>query len=394
MKPENQANLEEVTKSRHIQDATRFMLWGKSAGRCQFMGCNKPIWKNPVSQEPVNIAQAAHIYAYSDQGPRGNEGIDPSKLNDLENLMLTCHACHKTIDSNKDGGRYTVELLQSWKLNHESRVERVTGIDPGCHSFILHYGTDIGNVSSPFHFSKTAVALFDQRHPAEDRAIEIGTGKSEWTEKDPEFWRIAERELTSKYERLVAPRLAEGEIDHLSVFGLTRMPLLIKLGTLLTDIHDVDVFQLHRNPKGWSWPEKDDHQTIEPLVERPESYNGTPALVVSLSATITNDRVTNLLGEDTNIWKLTLAEPNKECIRSRADLAVIYQTYLKLLDEIKAKHGHDATLSIFPSAPVSTMIQLGLARQPKADMDWVIYDEVRELGGFIKALDIPNNLTK
>ena len=392
MKPENKAKLKEVT--RHIKEPVRYLLWGRSAGRCQFKGCNKPMWKNSVSQKPANIAQAAHIYAYSENGPRRNKDINKEDLNKNPNLMLICHECHTEIDKEKDGGIYPVELLQKWKREHEERIERVAGIDPNHKSHILHYGTGIGKVDSPLKYTNTAHALFPKRHPAEDRAIEIGTGSSFWTEKDPEFWMIAEKELTGKYEHFLAPRLATGEIEHLSVFGLTRMPLLIKLGTLLTDIRDVDVFQLHRNPKGWCWPEEDELLTIEPLVERPKTFNDAPVLIVSFSATISEDRVTKVLGESVNIWKLTIAEPNKECIRSRADLTAIYQTYLKLLDEIKAKHGHDATLSIFPSAPVSTMIQLGLARQPKADMDWVIYDEVRELGGFIKALNISNNLTR
>lgn len=377
--------LEEVTKSRHISDTTRFLLWGRAGGRCEFKGCNKPVWKNPLTQESVNIAQAAHIYAFSAKGPRGNEGIDPSDLNAFSNLMLTCHACHKTIDEG-DGGPYTVELLQQWKSAHEERVERVTGIDPDHQSNVVLYGKGIGEVDSPLRFDRAAKAMFPERYPAEDRAIELAIGTTDWTERDSEFWRIEDEDLQRKYGRLLRERLASGEVSLLSVFAQAPMPLLVRLGSLLTDIRDVEVFQLHRNPKGWSWPAE--AKNIELRVEKPTSFDGAPALVIALSATITDDRIERVLGADSSIWRLTIPEPTQECIRSRADLNEFYLTALKLMDEIKASHGHDAVLSIFPAAPVSTMVELGKARQPKADMDWVIYDEVKSLGGFVEAIRI------
>jgi len=95
----------EVTKSRHIKDSVRWMLWGKAAGRCGFTGCNRQLWKSPVTQEPVNIEEAAHVYAFSSGGPRGNDGIAEVKLNDIDNLMLACHDCHRKMDQEAPGDR-------------------------------------------------------------------------------------------------------------------------------------------------------------------------------------------------------------------------------------------------------------------------------------------------
>jgi hypothetical protein len=41
--------------------------------------------------------------ALSPGGPRGNDGISADELNELENLMLVCHGCHRKIDRKKDG---------------------------------------------------------------------------------------------------------------------------------------------------------------------------------------------------------------------------------------------------------------------------------------------------
>lgn len=389
---EGDVSLEEVTNSRHIADTTRFLLWGRSGGRCQFNGCNSPLWKNPVTQETVNVAQAAHIYAFSSSGSRGNEGVPNEELNTFSNLILACHKCHKTIDSKKDGGRYPVELLNKWKSGHEARIERVTGIDPDHHSHVILYDRAIGGMHSPVRYDRASVAMFPKRYPAEDQAIELATSASDSTERDAEFWMVEIKDLDRKFERKIGDRLANGEIHHLSIFAIAPMPLLIRLGTLLTEIRNLDVYQLHREPKGWEWPSVD--KGIEFIVEKPSIANGPPALVIALSATIDDSRVQQVLGGDTAIWRVTIPEPTQECIRSKADLSSFCQALRPLLNEIKAVHGHDAILSVFPAAPVSTMVELGRIRQPKADLNWIIYDENRALGGFIKAVEIEHQDAK
>src|SRR5688572_10464005 len=117
------AGLREV--SRHISVPVQCMLWGRAAGRCEFSGCNEPLWKSSVTQESVNIAEKAHVYAFSGEGPRGNRGIKAGVINSAENLILVCHQCHRKIDRHKDGGRYTAALLRRMKAEHEARIERV-----------------------------------------------------------------------------------------------------------------------------------------------------------------------------------------------------------------------------------------------------------------------------
>lgn len=377
--------LEEVT--RHISHPTQCLLWGRAAGRCQFMACNRPLWKSAATQETVNVAEKAHIYAFSKGGSRGNDGIAKVELNELANLLLVCHDCHKTIDRKKDGGRYSVEVLHSWKSRNEARVERVTGIDPNRQSHVLLYGANIGDVDSPLKFDDAAHALFpDDRFPAEDRPIEIVMKGSAWRDRDDEFWKIEEQNLIRKFDRHVGERLEQGQIEHLSIFGLAPMPLLIKLGTLLTDLQTAQLYQLHRDPKGWAWP--NDAQPPEFQISKPPEIKGEPALVISLSATIREDRITKVLGEDCSIWHVSIPKPSQECIRTAEALREFYKFMLPLMDEIKAAHGEDSIMHVFPAAPVSTMIELGRLRQAKADLGWRIWDENKAMGGFVRAIDI------
>jgi hypothetical protein len=362
------------------------MLWGKAAGRCEFAGCNKPLWKSSVTQEQVNIDQKAHIYSFSDDGPRGNEDISKEKLNDLANLMLVCHECHKKMDKEKDGGRYTVPLLQAWKADHERRIEIVTGIAPGKRSHILLYGANIGDHTSPLKFADTALALFPKRYPADDKPIELGTVNSSFLDRNPRFWSVESESLTTKFNQRVRERLASGDVSHLSVFALAPQPLLILLGSLMTDIPRADMFQLHREPQGWNWPEKP--KVPQFSVQEPSASTGSPALVLALSATITDDRITSVLGDDVAIWKVTVPSPYNDFLKSPEQLTSFRALLRPLLDKIKARHGQKITLHIFPAAPVSIAVELGRVRMPKADMPWTIYDQVNALGGFVAALNI------
>ena len=62
-------NIKEVT--RYIKKEVERELWARAAGRCQFNGCNRILYKSPVTQERVNISEKAHIYSFSEDGPRG-----------------------------------------------------------------------------------------------------------------------------------------------------------------------------------------------------------------------------------------------------------------------------------------------------------------------------------
>jgi hypothetical protein len=363
------------------------MLWGKAAGRCEFAGCNRPLWKSSITQESVNVAQKAHIYSFSAQGSRGNEGIAKDELNDISNLMLVCHECHQKLDGPHGSVRYTATLLRDMKNEHEERVERITGIAESRKSQILLYGANIGDHSSPLSYREAATALFPDRYPASDAPIELSTVNSSFSDRDPAFWRIEAENLRRKFEKRVRERLALGEVDHLSVFSLAPQPLLILLGTLLGDIVPSDVYQRHREPPTWKWPRDVATQQFE--LKEPVTESGTPALVLASSATVVEERITSLLGCDASVWMVTLPTPHNDAMKSREQLSRLRSLLRFVLDRIKASYSQSTVLHVFPAAAVSAAVEFGRVRMPKADMPWLIYDQVNVRGGFIPAISIP-----
>jgi SMODS-associated and fused to various effectors sensor domain len=375
-------------KSRDISRAVEAMLWGRAAGRCQFDGCNRPLWKSPITQERVNLAEKAHIYSFSSDGPRGNRGVNPKRLNALENLILVCDICHKTIDRNWTSDRYTTAQLQQWKATHETRVARVGDVGPEKSSHILLFGSNIGHHQGPLHYRQAVDAVFPHWYPAEEHAIELGVRNSVLSEvKEAVFWDSARANLEADYAQ-VRRRIKSGEIKHLSIFALAAQPLLIRLGALLGDIVRAEVYQLHREPTpSWKWPAQAP-AAPEVQIRRPPSTNGPPALLLAFSATVTADRITSVLSPDAAIWTVTVRSPHKEIVKSAAQLSEMRGLVSRVLDEIKAVHGQDTLLHVFPVMPVSLAVEFGRARSPKAEMPWRIYDQVGALGGFVPALQI------
>ncbi len=378
-------SIEEAT--RRVPVPVQYMLWGRAAGRCEFAGCNQSLWKSRVTQEQVNIAQKAHVYSFRSGGPRGNRGVASGDLNDLANLILVCHGCHRKIDQKVDGGRYSVRLLQQMKAAHEQRIELITGISPEKTSHVLLYGANVGEHSSPLNYSEAAAALFPDRYPASDRAIELSVHNSSLSDRDAGFWTNEAANLCRKFDRQIRGPIAEGVIRHLSVFAIAPQPLLILLGTLLGDIVPSDVYQRHREPPTWEWPAEGPTSTFE--MRCPATLGGPPALVLELSATVSAERIHRVLGTDACIWSITVHSPHNDVTKSRRQASEFRALIRTVLDQIKAAHGQRTVLHVFPAMSVSLAVELGRVLMPKADTPWQIYDQVNALGGFVPALALP-----
>lgn len=380
--------VKEVT--RHIKKEVERELWARAAGRCQFSGCNKLLYRSSVTQESVNLAQKAHIYSFSEKGPRG---WGPFKfklacLNDISNLMLMCHGCHKKIDQDTNGERYSAELLIKWKNEHERRIEIVAGIEPDKKSHVIFYGANIGSEKSPIEPHSCVQAMFPDRYPANERP-EIISMFSELKDSSPEYWKAESAHLFKTYERKIAPIIDQDQCKHFSVFALAPQPLLIQLGVLLTDKISVETYQLHREPKGWRW--KDEPESFNFNVRRPNEFNGTPALLFSLSDYVDHERITRVLG-DANIWEVTVDKPHNDFMKSKQQLSSFRKYVRQMMVHIKNKHGNDVPLHIFPVMPVSCSVELGRARMPKADMPWIIYDHDVETQEFKKSIEIKGDI--
>jgi len=370
-----------------ISNKTRYTLWVKSAGRCQYRGCNNPLHQDILTKRNFNQAYIAHIVADVAGGPRGDETRSPLLADDLSNLMLLCDIHHRLIDKIDVDG-HPESLLLKMKKEHEDRIERVTAISPDMQSHIVTYKANVGLHTPALNYETVSDFLLPEHYPALSSAIDLSLSNSPQRDKDDSFWTTELENLESQFNEQLRPKFRKGEINHLSVFAFAPMPLLVKLGTLTNDIQQAEIHQPVRDPKSWNL--NDEATATAYRVTEPGETHPIVALNISLSASINNDRISNVLGNDCSIFTLTIDEPFNDFLKSKKQLQDFSIEVRKLLNSIKSKYNGQTPIHVFPAMPIATAIEFGRVWMPKADMPFYIYDENTANSGFFKALEITN----
>lgn len=361
-------------------------LWAKAGGRCEYRGCNQDLVGDLISgKRDALFGFIAHIVADSPDGPRGDPTLSPLLARDLSNLMLMCAKHHKLIDVD---GRddHPVELLRAMKDAHETRIATNCGIDEEYASHVIRFGATIGNIEALVSTDAIFAAMPPDRHPATSQTIDLEMLNQAIKDDEPEYWEIQRRNLIRLFAEKVGGRIERQEIKHLSVFALAPQPLLIELGRLLNEIVPITVHNKHREPSTWKWQR--DRPVLDFQVARPSADRQGPiALKIAVSATVNDDRITSVLGDNAAIWSITIARPGNDVVRQPEDLAAFRTTLRALYDKIKARHGEGKIIHLFPVMPASLAVETGRVWMPKADLELLIYDQLRDRG-FIPTLSI------
>jgi hypothetical protein len=370
-----------------IPDKIKLRLWVKAGGNCQYEGCNKPLWKDELTQTEMNTAYIAHIYAESPGGPRYDKILSPKLCKDISGIMLMCDPHHRKIDR-EEVPEHPAERLIKMKTKHEERIEIATSIKQDKQSHIVLYGANIGDHNVSLNWKIVSLAMFPDWLPAEKPGLILSITNSGYQDNELDYWKFEKENLGRLFQEKVKPKIQFSDIKHFSVFGFAPQPLLIELGRLIGDINNCEVYQLHREPPSWKWHNSTtdiNYDIVEPL-----KYNSTVALNISLSDTIDNSRIKEVLGDTVSIWTLTISHPDKDFLKSQDQLSCFRTIFRKLLADIKLKHGQKNMLHVFPCAPVSVAVEIGRVWMQKADLPLRIYDQNSKTGGFIHALDIEN----
>jgi len=370
----------------HIPEKIKIILWGKAAGRCQYKGCNEILFRDSTTQAEFNQSYIAHIIADSPNGPRGHATLSEELKNDISNLMLLCDVHHRLIDKGDVDGHPT-ERLEKMKKDHEARIELQTDVHEDMESYIVLYGANIGGHTSPLNIKEARTAILPHRYST-PHPIEIGFKNSAAQDDSEQYWQQEIQNLNVLYNNKVKNLIDSGHIKHLSVFALAPQPLLIELGRLLGDINKVTTHQRRREPSTWQWSMED--YSADYQISKPSKNHKIVALNLSLSATISDERIINTLGEEISIWKISLEAPHNDFLHSPSQLSHFRLTMRKLMNEIKLSHGQDTELNIFPAVPASVAIECGRVWMPKADMPLHIYEQNTKRDGFFKAHTIRN----
>lgn len=382
---ERKASPVTLVRTRAIKHHTQLQLFVAAAGRCEFPGCNDFLLEHRLTLTPGNFGQQAHIVAFSGHGPRANKKVAANRINDLSNLMLLCPPCHKLIDDNPR--EYTVTRLKAAKRSHEERIRHVTGFAEDHKTTVIQFKARIAGrtVEIPYHDIARAV---EPRYPADKKGIVIDL--TSIADAGSDFINLARREIAQKVASLSSTGLDGVNVQHISVFALGPIPLLVCLGRELSDKVPSEVFQRHRDTGRWEWKATDAPVGFTFNTLKSGTDPTRVALCLSLSGRIHLGTLPATIDDRCTVYELTLdgIEPVPTFLNSRQDLKAFQIAYQSALRNIGGSHPGVTEIHLFPAVPAPVAVLCGREVLPKVDPKLLVYDANKATGGFTLAVEV------
>jgi len=375
-----------VASIRAIKPTTRALLCVLAGGRCEFDGCNTYLLEHHVTLTEGVFGEMAHIVAFRPDGPRGRilPRPRPQEINDIRNLMLLCPSCHKLIDDHPQD--YTRAALETYKANHEKRIRYVTDLGPDRKTTILILKAPIGGhtVSIPFdHVIEATAPLYPTTR--EGTTVDL----TQISDSGPAFIKAGRDTIEERMRRFFESGGDGHKAQHISVFALAPIPLLVFLGRQLTNKVASDVYQRHRDTENWTWKKRGAPATYAFKLLRRGSKRRV-ALILSLSGTIPIGALPQEVRTNSTIYVITLRgqTPKPTFLRMRQDLEKFRVAYQDAIGHIVEHHGLLKAVDLFPAVPAPVAVLCGRELLPKVHPGLNVYDYDKATGGFNLALKI------
>ena len=369
-----------VTK---IKEKTIYTLWGRAGGICEI--CGKPLTFDPLTKKLKHRGYVAHIYGEKEGAARYDRVRSKKHCDDIDYLMLLCDSCHKRIDVDEPLN-YPVEKLCALKRRHEEFIARIVACKQYKESQALTLRAKIGE-HVPDNFDNNMLLesiINNHKQPKTNTPISL-LDISDLDDSQTAYWEFAKQSLTTKFKQILD---THSDISAWSIFAIAPQPLLILLGSLLTELHDVDIYQSHRINNTWTWPTDNNDKIEFKILEPINAHLDNVAIKFSLSADITDERVIKVLGETTSIWEIKIDTPNENFVKNYTIQTEFKAAFGKVLNDINRLRSDIEEINLFPAVPQSLAVCIGQKRMPKTDKKFVIYDQNNKEGMFIKTITI------
>jgi len=270
------------SKRPKINISTQIRLWVASGGRCEFPGCNKPVWKDNLTFMPGNFSQISHIIGQSPNGPRGSEEKSKKYAKDFNNLMLLCSTHNKLIDDYPD--KYTISFLRESKKAHEKRIKTQTGIQLDRKTTIIRFQANIKGRKVEIPSTEINMSTIENGRYPDDKGYLIDLTSLEY-DKKKSLWSVATNKIKTSINQLLTQGNDGYKPKHISIFGLGPIPLLVYLGFVLSNAIPADIYIKLRN----GWTIKKSKKIVEFFVNRKNIKKSKKevALLIAITGTPT-----------------------------------------------------------------------------------------------------------
>ena len=358
-----------------LKGSTVNLLWAVAAGHCEL--CGSDVTTNLLSPRRGKYGQVAHIEAYSPGGARYNKAQSIYDCNSIDNLMLLCADCHKKIDENPS--EYGVDFLKSRKRHFESSVRRaVASVGPTSSDIIL--------LAQPIGEKENSILERDWERALIDAGLNAGQARQLNASAHvpcgcgPDTLRALEKRIKMYYELV-----HHDKSRRTGVFAIAPQPVLIGLGTLLSDVSGVDIYQKRRDGDGWSWATEGPQNSFECTLLREGS--GDCAIVVSVSGSVPPESYVDALPDSVEaVYELRALRPGQTAMLLKSDLDRFKEAAIAALFRIHEGHPDARSLHVLPAMPVSACVSFGMAWNSRLIPELVLYE--KENARFSRAVSI------
>lgn len=380
-----------------INPHERMKVWVRAGGRCTI--CGTYLLEGKITYRKFTLGELAHIVGRDVKpgSPRGSDLLPKEKRDLAENLILLCRDEHNEIDRKGSLSVMTVDRLHKIKSEHEDWIRRVTSLSRQNGTVVIRV---IGRVRGrEVELTKStaaeAVIRSDERFPdfplslhGDGFEIDLRYALGE-EEAGLSYWEHCKQQIDQILEYRLAEALRKDAVQHVSVFGFARLPLLVYFGSRIDDTFSVTIYQRHRATEAWSWPDGEVPTTLfcvdSPGGESQEEEEGV--LVLNVSGTIQSDEIPDHLA---SLPRWTIAPqdetPSVDVINSLATLDEFAGALRLLFSEVEAHRKNIRKIHVLAAVPLSAAVALGRAHDGHVHPNMSIYE--RTDGRYTVALEI------
>lgn len=369
-------------RGREIADPKKLILMGLCGGKCEFRGCEKSIVQDILTGEKSNFSNYAHIVASSANGPRGDKVLSSKLSNDENNIMVLCRDHHKEIDDFPE--KYTVNILKDMKREHEAYIKDLMNITKESSVIGVKYTANISDRVTKINDEDIRKCAFRQNKYCKGEIINLSDNKAD-ERNNSKFYEFERDNIKNNFFQCIKPLLKKEKVHKFFLCAIAPQPLLIYLGTLFSDITDVEVQQLQREPIQEWYLGNERNDEFDVKLNIPEKKYSKVALNISITADISEQRIRDVLGKECDIIKVESTIHGNDIIKNESQLEAYNKKIREAYEKIKDIYGRDCEINIFPAMPISIAIETGRCWMKKAHPKLTIYDEKN---GFKKALEI------
>lgn len=380
-----------------ISDTERLKAWVRAGGRCEI--CGIYLLEGKLTYKDFTLGELAHIVGQGavPGSPRGMDPLPEDKRDLADNLMLLCRAEHNEIDRKGSLDLMTVERLRRIKHEREAWIRRMTGLSPQNGTAVIRLIGQVRGYEVELTKPTAAEAVIrsEERFPdfplslhGDGFEIDLRNVVGE-EEAASTYWEQCKQQIDRILQRRLADALRDDAVQHLSVFGFARLPLLVYFGSRLDDTFAVTIYQRHRSTEAWNWPGSP-VPGISFAVTSPQGLAedaDEAVLVLNVSGSIQPEEFPAHL-KKFPCWEIAPESmvPSVDVIDSLATLGAFITSLRSLLSTLEARHKRMRTLHVLAAVPVSAAVALGRVHDAHVHPKMAIYD--RTDGRYTFALEI------